>query len=601
MNQKVKNNSLSKKVLVSILLASSLLTFILTTFQLYFDYKDQLSTLELELEQIKKSYIKPLSDAIWTFNDVQVNHLTDSIITVPDVKYVSIKVKYKKDISETGSKENIKHSIEKVYDLKILKNQQVIELGRLTVVAQEDEIRERVYNKIVIILVSQFLKTFIISFFILFIIRRLVMAPLQKLSSFADEFTIGQDTHFRKLEYGLTHSSGQLNELGHIENSLNEMKSRINKDVQLKQRLIQDNMKQSNLLALGTLAGGIAHDFNNILQGIFNSNNLIKAYSDKENLKINNCVNESMKFAEQGKKIVQGILQFSRNETIQLKPIDLLSSVNEVVELGRINRFRGCHIEVRNTATKTVVDSSKHLLFQLFTNLIANACDVVDLESGKIIISIDNSEDEKSLYIKIADNGAGISKEKLERIFDPFFTTKPVGEGTGLGLSIVHGIVNDLKGHINVSSELNIGTEFIITFNVSEQVESLSSEDSEITHETNGQNKEIVLVDDEEDILVLTQEWLEGDGHKVKIFTSPNECLVYLEQNEDKIAAIFTDFTMPIMNGLELGKEIRKRSKSIPLFLVSGFIKTDLDLSIFNGKIDKPFSAKDIRDALNNS
>jgi signal transduction histidine kinase len=64
----------------------------------------------------------------------------------------------------------------------------------------------------------------------------------------------------------------------------------------------------------------------------------------------------------------------------------------------------------------------------------------------------------------VKDNGAGISKDNMERIFQPFFTTKPTGKGTGLGLSLAYDIVT--KGHggtIDLSSKVGEGTEFIIT------------------------------------------------------------------------------------------------------------------------------------------
>ncbi|MDY6851349.1 MAG: ATP-binding protein, partial [Thermodesulfobacteriota bacterium] len=65
--------------------------------------------------------------------------------------------------------------------------------------------------------------------------------------------------------------------------------------------------------------------------------------------------------------------------------------------------------------------------------------------------------------LSFADSGQGISPEVKDNIFNPFFTTKPVGEGTGLGLSITHGIIRDHEGTIEVDSEPDQGTTFILT------------------------------------------------------------------------------------------------------------------------------------------
>jgi signal transduction histidine kinase len=64
--------------------------------------------------------------------------------------------------------------------------------------------------------------------------------------------------------------------------------------------------------------------------------------------------------------------------------------------------------------------------------------------------------------IRVKDNGPGIPSEFREKIFQPFFTTKPAGQGTGLGLSISYDILKKHGGEINVVSESEKGTEFIV-------------------------------------------------------------------------------------------------------------------------------------------
>jgi signal transduction histidine kinase len=76
--------------------------------------------------------------------------------------------------------------------------------------------------------------------------------------------------------------------------------------------------------------------------------------------------------------------------------------------------------------------------------------------SGKIVVK--TNIDENNAYIRIIDDGCGISKDDLSKITDPFFTTKPPGEGTGLGLSITYNIISEHNGSIEFESELNKGT-----------------------------------------------------------------------------------------------------------------------------------------------
>ena len=92
-------------------------------------------------------------------------------------------------------------------------------------------------------------------------------------------------------------------------------------------------------------------------------------------------------------------------------------------------------------------------------NLLANALYAIE-GRGRIVITTSQAEDIFSISVR--DTGKGIPETIRHRIFEPFFTTKPMGQGTGLGLAISYGIVQAHRGTIEVHSEENVGTEFII-------------------------------------------------------------------------------------------------------------------------------------------
>ena len=100
-------------------------------------------------------------------------------------------------------------------------------------------------------------------------------------------------------------------------------------------------------------------------------------------------------------------------------------------------------------------------LRQILWNLLINAAEAIDGE-GHIHIELRGSKN-KQAYIKITDNGCGMSPDDIKLIFDPFFTTKT--SGTGLGLSIVHRILEAYDALLDVESEVNKGTTFILQFN----------------------------------------------------------------------------------------------------------------------------------------
>ncbi|WP_419182926.1 ATP-binding protein [Pseudomonas guariconensis] len=95
---------------------------------------------------------------------------------------------------------------------------------------------------------------------------------------------------------------------------------------------------------------------------------------------------------------------------------------------------------------------------QVVMNLVVNAAQAMGPERGTITLRTGQQGD--SVWIEVADTGAGIAPQVLPKIFDPFFTTKPVGQGTGLGLSLSYGIVKKHGGDISVNSTVGAGTTF---------------------------------------------------------------------------------------------------------------------------------------------
>ncbi|HWH87063.1 MAG TPA: ATP-binding protein [Pseudomonas sp.] len=95
---------------------------------------------------------------------------------------------------------------------------------------------------------------------------------------------------------------------------------------------------------------------------------------------------------------------------------------------------------------------------QVIMNLVVNAAQAMGPERGTITLRI--GQQQETAWVEVADTGAGIAPDILQKIFDPFFTTKPVGQGTGLGLSLSYGIVKKHGGEISVRSEPGVGTTF---------------------------------------------------------------------------------------------------------------------------------------------
>ena len=147
------------------------------------------------------------------------------------------------------------------------------------------------------------------------------------------------------------------------------------------------------------------------------------------------------------------------DQTNELQPTDIHLGIENTVTLMGY-KLRGKNIKIKKSFDENIKEVPAYIgeLNQVWTNIIDNAIDALP-QNGEI--TIETSSSDKSIYVKIIDNGPGIPQEIINRIFDPFFTTKKVGDGTGIGLDLVKRIIDHHNGEIKVNSKPG-RTEFVI-------------------------------------------------------------------------------------------------------------------------------------------
>lgn len=363
----------------------------------------------------------------------------------------------------------------------------------------------------------------------------------------------------------------------------------------LKEQIFQAQKMQ----AVGQLAGGIAHDFNNILTAITGFSDLLLSRhnpGDKDFIDLMQIKQNSNRAAN----LIRQLLAFSRKQTMKLRSVDLVDVFSEINNL--IKRLLGENIVLNITYSDEIwsilADTSQ--LEQVLINLAVNSRDAMLDNSGNLIIdaknrkissirdihhSFDNiigsQEIEAGEYVQITfrDDGSGIKKETLEHIFEPFFTTKQIDKGTGLGLATVSGIIEQSGGYIFVSSELHIGTEFIILFRKYEDKDknSASTKNKEKTS-TKQKTKNLIgsgtilLVEDEEPVRIFSTRALQSKGYEVFSAYSGENALEQIESiGADKIDLVVSDVVMPGMSGPEMVEKISEKYPEIKVVFVSGY------------------------------
>ncbi|MEL6554995.1 MAG: ATP-binding protein [Cyanobacteria bacterium J06621_11] len=163
-------------------------------------------------------------------------------------------------------------------------------------------------------------------------------------------------------------------------------------------------------------------------------------------------------------EIVVSLRNFSRLDESTIKDVDLREGIESTLLILNHRIKQGVEI-IKNYADLPLVNCSPAQLNQVFTNIIANALDAMfdaDVSLKQLTITTRTHTDDQ-VQVSIKDSGPGMPDEVKDKIFDPFFTTKPVGKGTGLGLGICFKIIQQHQGSVVVNSELDQGTEFLIT------------------------------------------------------------------------------------------------------------------------------------------
>ncbi|MEI9998700.1 MAG: PAS domain S-box protein [Verrucomicrobiota bacterium] len=386
----------------------------------------------------------------------------------------------------------------------------------------------------------------------------------------------------------------------------------INTDVTEKRRIEVQFMRAQRMESLGILAGGIAHDLNNILTPIMLSIDVLKSMTvDAHQKSILETIELS---ARRGSDIVQQVLSFARGmegQRIVIQPKYLLKDIEHIVNDTFPKDIR-LELILPHDTWSIVGDPTQAQ--QVLLNLCVNARDAMP-NGGTLTIKTENCVADEHyvamnrqakpgnyVAISVTDVGVGIPGDILGNIFEPFFTTKELGKGTGLGLSSVKAIVKNHGGFINVYSEPGRGSTFKVYLPA--QVDSVDTPEEPIEDDIlpRGAGETVLVVDDEASILMITSETLQAFGYQVVTANNGAEAVAIYAQQKDKISAILTDLSMPVMDGRATIYALLKINPKAKIIAMSGMDESEsvakASTAGIKHFISKPYTAATLLKAL---
>jgi CheY-like chemotaxis protein len=205
------------------------------------------------------------------------------------------------------------------------------------------------------------------------------------------------------------------------------------------------------------------------------------------------------------------------------------------------------------------------------------------------------------VQITVSDTGTGIPPDVITHIFDPFFTTKPPGQGSGLGLAQVYGIVTQHEGYIDVKSQVNQGTRFLIYLPALSiaPVEAVTLEPPALAR---GRGETVLVVEDSTSARRALVDSLELLDYRVLEAMNGRQALALIEQHGADIALILSDVVMPGMSGITLVHNVRERGIQVPIVMVTGHplkeVLEDLRGRGISDWLSKPPSLEQLAEAV---
>lgn len=350
----------------------------------------------------------------------------------------------------------------------------------------------------------------------------------------------------------------------------------------------------------------VSHDIKAPLSSILGYLELMQIDSEKteEKRKISSMKNS----AEHILSLLTNLLNFSRLD--QGKEVTILSRFNmetlcdELVEMFTplAESKQLSLIYHKNFNERNLVRSDALKIKQILSNLLSNAIKYTIKGNVTFEVNANNNE----MIFNIIDEGIGIPQDKLQELFKPFTridNNESLIEGSGFGLFVVKGLIDLLNGTIDVKSEPEKGSQFIIRIPIEYAlyIEDKEKENIDIQGLKCNKNKRILVVDDDNTLLAVINSMLKKLGIKCDICNSSVEFEEYCKCIED-YDVILTDREMGAFSGLDVLKKVKELDNYKTVVLMTARSEYNKDVAAskgFDNYLRKPFSIKDLADLLN--
>lgn len=351
------------------------------------------------------------------------------------------------------------------------------------------------------------------------------------------------------------------------------------------QDLERELQRSQALQSLAVMAGGVAHDFNNLLCGVVGNAQLAqRKVPEDAPVLLSHCLSEIVSFAGEAAQLSKQMLAYAGKRSLGIEALPINSELTSALRLLHATVSSKARLVLELTEELPEVAADGFQLRQVVTNLVLNALDAMEGKRGVLTLRTQHlrldAEQAKPYKLKpgdyvkveVEDTGSGIAAEARERMFEPFFSTK--APGRGMGLAAAAGIVRTHRGWLGIDSTSEHGTRFGILLPIAhESTPRRKSVPAPSVAPVGARN--ILLIDDEPAVRVVTGRLLSELGHSVVTADSGQKGLELFSEQPDAIDLVVLDLTMPEKPGEQILDELRLVRRDVSVVITSGFQAQD--------------------------
>ena len=592
--QRRADRRLGPRLLAAIVLASSVLALLATAIQLALDYRRDLEEIDTRFVLIDHTLADTLGRSLWSMDRTQIELQLDSLRRLHDVEFARVQGQLGEQFAVGKDGADLKrHDVQ----LRAPGGEHEV-IGTLTVGVGLSGVYHRLFDRALVIFVTQAAKTALIALFILFIVRRWVTRHLERLAAHARGLTADNMTHPLALPL---HSGRAADEIDDVAQALNDLSHRLAAELdrrgvtEAELRQHRDHLEelvvhrtaelqqavqraQAANAAKSEFLSRMSHELRTPLNAVLGYAQLLRldaSLSPKQASGLD-IIRSS---GEHLLGLIVDILDLARIEAgrAELNPgeIDLRAFVRSVADIVRIQA------EAKQLALRTQIDDGlparvwvdEQRLRQVLLNLLGNAVKFTDFGEVRLHVSAAATPG-LALRFEVSDTGVGIAEADRERLFEPFEQGGDLhrrSAGTGLGLAISRQLVRQMGSEIRLEACPRGGSLFWFEAATPHATppSPLAVKAAPAPRGYEGQRRRVLVVDDIDANRALLHDMLLKLGFEVHEAASGQAALALLGSTRVDLALI--DLAMPVMDGLETLRSIRDdpRLSRLPVLVLS--------------------------------